>query len=263
MSVEFVLPNLPGGYCPSRVTAGEYHYAANYHSGLIWADDDLVDGDTIQRNWNVLFSHVNGKLNGTDFDASSGTLSETTWVADVEGAGVKRWPTLRQRHSHDGMDSALLGEGVINKTAINAGGHGMLRFPSIHMMAGVLHTVGIVDMTNPDSSSTFKIDIPVPYNYKTFRRTGSRMISHPETSDTVAHGSQRTLLAVNPTGTNEVGGAAKNEFRVPCCMTMYDLLSSVELVVSNTFVHNPFSALISPGWSVSSITYVAVVPNWF
>lgn len=164
MSCKFSKPQLPNGKLPS--TNASYPSYTDYANWTDWNPTDIVDAAVIQDNIAEIVAHVNGGLNGTDIDNTNTPLSETTYIADIETGSVE-WPTIGQRHSHDGVDSALLADGVITHALIRTRNYAIVRSPSKTHRGLVLHgTVGH-DQDEVYTGSPEYI-VAVPYNYRLY-----------------------------------------------------------------------------------------------
>ena len=167
MSCVFIRPVLPHGYLPS--TNLLYPLATNYDSCSTWTTSDIVDGDQLQKNWAILLSKINGALDGTDFLETSSQFAEETALVDYEGGVTGTWPTVGQRHSHDGIDSAKLADHVLPQAALGVGAtswgsFGMLRHPS-ETFHGILETFWVAyDQPSPSKGLAYSATVAVPHN---------------------------------------------------------------------------------------------------
>lgn len=169
MSCVFIRPVLPHGYLPS--TDWDYPAATNYDSCDTWGTQDIVDADQLQSNWALIFSKANGMLDGTDFMPDSGQFDEETALVDYEQGAGGTWPTVGQRHSHNGIDSAKLADSCISQLTLSVGAttegsYGMIRHPS-ESFHGVLMTHRVAyDQPSPGKSTAYSSYVAVPYNHK-------------------------------------------------------------------------------------------------
>lgn len=165
MSVIFPKPFLPEGKLPaSGASVGD---PGDYASWDDWDTKDIVDGDLIRRNFAAIFSHVNGNLNGTDIAPTAQLGTETALVDDWEG-GNNAWPTVGARHSHDGLDSASLGESLIGYSHLAPLAHGALMTPSMSYRGLTLFGRLVVTTSQADTVGVFdsRQRVSVPYNYR-------------------------------------------------------------------------------------------------
>ena len=165
MSCVFTRPTLPHGKLPT--TDWDYDGVADYASWDNWATSDIVDADVIQRNWAILFSHVNGNLNGSDMDVDTASATSESSVLGAWSESTD-WPIQNHRHSHDGVDSALLADDIITHSLLGTSAYCMLRSPSIVRNAVLIH--GSADMESRKSrytsSGIVEADVSFGYNYK-------------------------------------------------------------------------------------------------
>lgn len=167
MSANFIRPCLMDGYLPT--TDPFYLAPEDYANWDPWDTSDIVDGDQLQRNWAVIFSHVNGCINGTDFEDDSGQFDEGTSLVDYED-GNSQWPTAGQRHSHDGADSARLASECLTNVLLGTpadpgGSYGLIRHGS-QTMHGVLESVWVgYDQPSPQAGTLYDQQVAIPHNY--------------------------------------------------------------------------------------------------
>jgi len=152
-------------------TDWDYPLATNYGSCDVWGTGDIVDADQLQQNWAILFAKVNGLLDGTDFASDSAQFDEETSLVDYEGGNEGVWPTVGQRHTHDGIDSAKLADHVIHQLTLGVGGSswgsmGIIRHPAENFH-GVLITSWVAyDQPSPEAGTAYSKAVAVPYDYK-------------------------------------------------------------------------------------------------
>lgn len=192
MSLPLIKPVLPHGKLAAR-NAGAAT-PADYASWSNWDIADIVDADVIQANWSVIFSHVNGNLNGSDINTASATVTETATLQDWE-SGNKTWPTYGARHSHDGVDSAVLATGIIGSTLLGDLAFGMVRHPSKDFLGLYLYSMAVADRVQDFTTSTTQVSytLAVPYNYLQWDPSGLPWSPWMYRAD-AAHGTSRYLV---------------------------------------------------------------------
>ena len=196
MSIPDIKPFLPDGKLPS--TDPNLITSADYASWDDWDTADVVDAEVLQRNLAALVSHVNGNLNGTDVDLVNTPISETTFITQEE-SGAKTWPSVGQRHGHDGIDSRILASSIIGHTLLKDRIYSIFRCPSQLYRGLLLH--GRVENDAPDGyDSANGWNMAVPFNsqswgsYLSSARSGifvSRIIPNVES---LTWAERRTLL---------------------------------------------------------------------
>jgi len=209
MSLPLIKPVLPHGKLASR-DAG-LATAADYASWSDWDTADVVDADVIQANWSVIFSHVNGNLNGSDIHPASGTVTETATLQDRE-YGYKTWPTYGTRHCHDGVDSAILATGIIGSTLMGSLAFGMVRHPSTDFLGLYLYSMAVADRIQDFTVSATQVSymLAVPYNYLQWDPSGLRMYRAD-----AAHGTSRYFASPVYTNYSEMSDAQKRGLMYP------------------------------------------------
>lgn len=156
------------GYLPS--TNPFYLAPEDYANWDLWDTSDIVDGDQLQRNWAVIFSHVNGCIDGTDFEDDSAQFDEGTSLVDYE-AGNSQWSTVGQRHSHDGVDSALLVDECLTATLLGTpadpgGSYGFIRHGSMTSLGVLMSVWAGYDQPSPQAGILYAQQVAVPYNHE-------------------------------------------------------------------------------------------------
>ena len=213
MSCIFVKPVLSDGKLPSRNWL--HDSPADYASWTDWSTSDIVDGDLLEKNWGVLFTHVNGKLNGTDIDTATAaaTLSEATYIVNMDDNGA--WPTKGQRHSHNGVDSAVLADDILTTTLLGDGAHGIWRSPTDIYNGLILFNRAKKDGPKVARGQDISVPISIPFDYEQW---GSWLLELSSTTGA-------TRFIVTPLFTN-FAMWSKKERGSPCLPRIAPTLSS-------------------------------------
>ncbi len=212
MSTVFTRPTLPHGTLP--ITNWAYNEVGEYANWTAWTTEELVDAEILQRNWAILYSHINGNLNGTDLNVDGASINESSvvqgWAGTSDHDPDEAWPTASYRHSHDGMDSSFLADNVISSTVLDDG-HLIIRSPSKSYHSLALHSRGY-SVRGIDSIP--ETEVAFPLNSKRWPRLiradatlYTKGYFHLIASSYVANWSTLTL-------------AAKRSLCVPCIRTI-------------------------------------------
>jgi len=177
MSCIFIKPVLSDGKLPSRNWS--HDSPGDYANWTDWGTSDVVDGDLLEKNWGVLFTHVNGKLNGTDIDTATAaaTLSEATYIVNMDDDGA--WSTRGQRHSHNGVDSSILKTGVLTASVLGDGAFGIWRSPTDEYIGQLLFNRAKQDSPKVARDQEISLPISIPFN---FARWGAWLLELDSTS---------------------------------------------------------------------------------
>lgn len=237
MSLPLIWPVLPHGKLPS--TDADNLGPGDYASWPDWAVEDIVDAQVLQRNWAVIFAHANGEINGTDIDTGSAAASETTYIQDLE-AGNNQWPTDGVRHSHDGIDSALLAEDIIGQDIMGYRAFGMLRHPAKDYRGLMLFGSIVTEWKNALHP------VAIPYDYIRWGQVGGFMYRS-------AGGASRYLACPVYSNFADLSAAERQALTFP-----YVKLTVVSLLVKQFEVAMQVSDIaqdVSPGWGISWIVF--------
>lgn len=250
MSCVFVRPCLPHGYLPS--TDWDYPAATNYDSCAAWDTSDIVDADQLQQNWALLFAKANGMLDGTDFAPDSGQFDEETALVDYEGGVVGVWPTLGQRHSHNGIDSAILADGCIERDTLGAhatswGSFGIIRHPSQNYY-GILMTSWVAyDQPAPVKGTAYSQAVAIPYDYK---RWGTDYLQNDGAGG-------RTAILVAPLMTGYPGWT-ENQKCAPSMMAASVTLSTNDITGVYVNMQDLMGERPASGWSYGVLALACI-----
>jgi len=241
MSLPLIKPVLPHGKLASR-DAG-LATAADYASWSDWDTADVVDADVIQANWSVIFSHVNGNLNGSDINTASTTVTETASIQDWE-AGNKLWPTYGARHCHDGVDSAILATGIIGSTLMGSLAFGMIRHPSKDFNGLYLYSTVVADRIQDFTVSGSQVSyyLAVPYNYLQWDPYGYWMYRAD-----AAHGTSRYLAAPVYTNYSMMSDTQKRGLTYPA-LTLTNAWGRTVFVTAS--MRDTAGVAIPAGWEI-------------
>jgi len=161
LSCIFIRPALPDGKLPS--TNDSYPDPGDYADWDDWDTSDIVDAQDLSKNWAIIYSHANGRINGTDFNTGEGAaLSEATYVADWEG--TNEWPTVGHRHSHDGVDSSFLADSVLTYDILGAGAHGIFRCPTKDYRGLLMSSEAVPEITDSTTPFAFWDYFSIPFD---------------------------------------------------------------------------------------------------
>ena len=146
-----------------------YPDPGDYASWDDWDTIDIVDAQDLSKNWAIIYSHANGRINGTDFNTGEGAaLSEATYVDDWEG--TNEWPTVGHRHGHDGVDSSFLADSVLSHSVLGDGAHGIVRCPTKDFR-GLLMSSQAIPQRQTSGSYSFFNYFSIPFD--SYRWLGS------------------------------------------------------------------------------------------
>jgi hypothetical protein len=163
MSLIFVRPTLPDGKLPT--TSWSYDGVGDYASWDDWATEDIVDADVLQRNWAILYSHINGNLNGSDMNVDTASAASETAVIS-SWSEMSDWPIQDHRHSHNGVDSSLLADDVITNTLLLVdAAFCMVRSPCKSRNAVLIHGSALSETEGESYVSSGKIEVSFAWGY--------------------------------------------------------------------------------------------------
>lgn len=241
MSLPLIKPALPHGKLAAR-SAGAAA-PADYASWTDWDTEDVVDADVIQANWSVIFQHVNGNLNGSDFDTAGSTATETAKLQDWE-SGNKLWPTWGVRHSHDGVDSAILATGIVGSSLLGNLAFGMIRHPSKDFLGLLLHTMIVAERKQNYTGDSYVpiYYMAIPYDYPRWDPSGIWLYRENAT-----HGTCRFLACPVYANYSEMSDTQKRALTYPA-LTTYE--SSGRTVFLEVAMRDTGGVDIPAGWEI-------------